>query len=73
MVKERASSLKEQEVQLAAMLAALQMEKAKEVTFTCQHLFFNVDLFIRTFTYALINKVFQLHIQDVFHIINVCC
>ena len=56
MVKERASSLKEQEVQLGAMLAALQMEKAKEVTFTCRHLFFNIDLFVHPLiSYVLIN------------------
>ena len=34
MMKERASSLKEQEVRLGAMLAQLQMEKAKEVGIT---------------------------------------
>ena len=33
MLKERANALKEQEVQLGAMLAQLQMEKAKEVMF----------------------------------------
>lgn len=32
MTKERANALKEQEVKLAAMLADLQMSKAKEVT-----------------------------------------
>ena len=35
MVKERASALKEQEVKLAALMAQLQMEKAKEVS--CGH------------------------------------
>ena len=31
MMKERATALKEQEIRLGAMLASLQMEKAKEV------------------------------------------
>lgn len=35
MMKERANSLKEQEVQLGAMLAELQIEKAKEVILIC--------------------------------------
>ena len=44
MLKERASALQEQEVKLGAMLAALQMEKAKEVS-----LMKNVSLFQRPY------------------------
>ena len=40
MLKERANALKEQEVQLGAMLAQLQMDKAKEVMFVWHILFY---------------------------------